>query len=242
MTGVYQIAGHRIGIESMYPDVHRFCSAYRTSGEPEITIRVPAEELEASREAVEEKIRSGAILPFDCSMQYLEVAWIYKKLSERMPYWDIFMLHGSAVAVDGECYAFCAKSGTGKSTHSRLWREMLGDRAVMVNDDKPMIRVREDGGADVYGTPWDGKHKLSTNTHVPLKAICFLERSSENSIREISKSEAYPSLLQSVYRPFDPEAMEKTLQLIERMNVKFYRLWCNMDISAAELSYQTMKG
>ena len=155
---------------------------------------------------------------------------------------ETVMLHGSAVAVDGACYVFCAKSGTGKSTHARLWRQLLGERAVMVNDDKPMVHIRPDGSADVYGTPWDGKHRLNTNTHVPLRAICILERSDLNTIRPITKSEAWPMLLQQFYRPYDAEAMEKTMDLIGRLQTKFYRLGCNMELEAAELSYQTMKG
>ena len=111
----------------------------------------------------------------------------------------------------------------------------------MVNDDKPLIRVTEDE-AIVYGTPWDGKHRLSSNIAVPLKAICILERAEENHIVPITKSEALPMLIQQAYRPADPVALAKTLTLIDRLNVSFYRLSCNMDISAAVLSYNTMKG
>jgi hypothetical protein len=52
----------------------------------------------------------------------------------------------------------------------------------MVNDDKPLVRVAGDGGAVAYGTPWDGKHRLSSNVAVPLRAICVLERAGENRI------------------------------------------------------------
>ena len=143
--------------------------------------------------------------------------------------------------MDGAGYLFTAKSGAGKSTHARLWRELLGNRAVMVNDDKPLLHVNDDGTAIAYGTPWDGKHCLSSNTAVPLKAICILERASENTIREITKQEALPMLIQQAYRPADSAALAKTLALIDRLNVGFYRLSCNMEIGAAELSYETMK-
>ena len=76
---------------------------------------------------------------------------------------------------------------------------------------------------------------------VPLKAICILERAAENSIREISKKDSLPILLQQVYRPADAAALVKTLSLLDRMKEKFYRLGCNMDISAARLSYHTMR-
>ncbi len=157
-----------------------------------------------------------------------------------MPYYDTILFHGSVIAVDGYAYMFTATSGTGKSTHAALWRKLLGERAVMVNDDKPLLHIGETTTA--YGTPYDGKHRLSNDISVPLKAVCILERSSENHIETISKSDAYPMLLQQVYRPNDVFALRKTLTLLDKMacNVKFFRLGCNMDISAAELSYGFM--
>ena len=241
MTGVYRIAGHNIGIESLFQASQKRYADYRADGEPEFVLSVSTEELEALMREIEENCTDPEALSV-LTPEYLELSTLYKKLAEQMPYWDTAMLHGSAIAVDGACYVFCAKSGTGKSTHSRLWRELLGEKAVMVNDDKPLVHVFPDGAAEVYGTPWDGKHRLSTNTRVPLRAICILERSETNTIREISKSEAYPMLWQQFYRPYDPEAMERTVDMIGRLRTKFYRLGCNMELSAAELSYQTMKG
>lgn len=153
------------------------------------------------------------------------------------------VFHGSVIAVDGQGYLFTAKSGTGKSTHTRLWRELLGEKAVMVNDDKPILHVTDDG-VTAYGTPYNGKHRLGNDISVPLKAICILQRAEENHIEPISKSEAYAMLLQQVYRPQNSKAMRDTLLLIDKMAelVSFYRLGCNMDISAAETAYNGMKG
>lgn len=75
----------------------------------------------------------------------LEETAVYRKIADKMVDYDTFVFHGSVIAVEGQAYLFTAKSGTGKSTHTRLWREMLGDKAVMVNDDKPMLRVTESG-------------------------------------------------------------------------------------------------
>ena len=105
---------------------------------------------------------------------YLETLAVCRRIAERMPEHDTFLFYGSCIAVDGAGYVFTAKSGTGKSTHTRLWREMLGVRAVMVNDDKPLIRIADDGSV-IYDPPWDCNHHLSHNIAVPLKAICILE-------------------------------------------------------------------
>ena len=85
------------------------------------------------------------------------------------------MLHSSAVVLDGEAYLFSAPSGTGKSTHTSLWLQHFGDRAFILNDDKPAIRVT-DNGIFVYGTPFSGKNDISENTGVPLKAVAVLSR------------------------------------------------------------------
>ena len=151
------------------------------------------------------------------------------------------VLHSSSIILNGSAIAFSAKSGTGKSTHTGLWREMLGERAVMINDDKPLIAV-SDSAVTAYGTPWDGKHRLSTNTGAPLKAVCILERSEENRIAEITKSDCYNMLVQQVYKPTNPQKLIKTLQLIDRLteNVKLFRLGCNMKPEAAEISFGKM--
>ena len=124
---------------------------------------------------------------------YIETLAVYRKIAEQMPTYDTVLFHSSAVAVDGAAYLFAAKSGTGKSTHARLWRELLGDRAIMINDDKPLLRIT-DAGATVFGTPWNGKHRLGTNGSAPVRAICVLERGVQNNIERIGPKEAYPIL------------------------------------------------
>ena len=110
----------------------------------------------------------------------------------------------------------------------------------MVNDDKPMLRVTEDQTL-ACGSPWRGKHRIGGNLQVPVKAICFLERSETNWIREISKKEAYPEIIRQIFRPEDPLAMMKVMELVGKMKVRYYALGCNMDPEAARVAYQGMK-
>ena len=156
--------------------------------------------------------------------------------------YDTILFHGSVIAVDGVGYLFTAKSGTGKSTHTRLWRECFGERAVMVNDDKPLLKITHNG-VIAYGTPYNGKHRLGSNISVPLKAICILIRDTVNHIEPITRNQAYTKLLQQVYRPADGEKMMKTLDLLDRLadSIKLYQLGCNMDISAAQVAYEGMQ-
>ena len=231
-----------IGISSLYSAVHDYCRDYRAVGAPVFYVETTPADLVFERERSEQ---IGGALPVQSEEnrnKELELLAVYRRIAEQMPFRDTFLFHGSAVAVDGAAYLFTARSGTGKSTHTRLWREMLGNRAVMVNDDKPLIRLTEDG-AVVYGTPWNGKHRLGTNISVPLKAVCILERAKQNTIRAITREEAFPMLIQQSYRPLDPAALSKTLSLVDRLSrtISLYRLGCNMDPKAAELSYNIMK-
>ena len=247
MTDIYRIADTIISITSLYNEVHWLCTDYRSGIEDglpvDIDVVTAKEDIDYERIMSARQDEANGIPVRHFSDAYLETLAVYRRIAEAMPCRDTVLLHGSAVAVDGEGYIFMAKSGTGKSTHTRLWRELLGDRAVMVNDDKPLIRVK-DSGAVVYGTPWDGKHRLSNNMSVPLRAVCILERSEYNTIRQINARDVYPMLLQQIYRPGDAAAMAMTLTLVDRLaaSVSLWRLGCNTDIEAAEVAYYTMKG
>ncbi len=155
---------------------------------------------------------------------------------------DGMLIHSSAVVTDGYAYLFSADSGVGKSTHTSLWLKLLGDSAYILNDDKPAVRSVGDK-VFAYGTPFSGKNDINVNACVPLGAICFIERAKENSIRKLTPMEAIPLILAQTQRKPDRNIMEKLLAALDKVlsRVSVYKLCCNMDISAAELSYKTMK-
>ena len=237
ITGYYKIADRIIKITSFFENVHTLCSDYRVDGDVTCDIEVEVSEsdidYEIKRAENGEHYQEG----------YLEELAVYRKIATEMLRYDTFLMHGSVVSVDGQAYMFTAKSGTGKSTHAKLWCDLLGEKAVMVNDDKPLIRV-DGSGATVYGTPYNGKHRRGNNIKVPLKAICYLTRGETNSIEEVTSKDLYHILLQQIYRPAEKADLIKTVSLIDKLTkeVKFYILKCNMDISAAQTSYNAMKG
>lgn len=218
-------------MNSLYEAVHKYCAAYISEAPADFSVTTTEDDIGYERARSE--------IP-GCPDGYLEELAVYRKISEKMPSYDTILFHGSVVAVDGVAYLFTAASGTGKSTHAALWRRLFGERAVMVNDDKPLLHVGD--VVTAYGTPYDGKHKLSNRIAVPLKAICILERADKNSIVPVTKAEAYTMLLQQVYRPNDVFALQKTLELVDKMadRVGLYRLCCNMDIEAARVAYDGM--
>jgi hypothetical protein len=163
----------------------------------------------------------------------------YKKLLRH----GGLMLHSSAVVVDGKAYLFTADSGTGKSTHTGLWLKKFGDRAYILNDDKPAIRREEDGWF-AYGTPWSGKYDISRNTRVPLAGIAAVNRAEENSIHPFGGLEAIQTIMKQANRPRGMEFRVSLMELLDRLltEVPVWKLYCNMDLQAAEMSYDAMSG
>ena len=239
MQIMVQIGGRNIAIETENPELSREFRRYVQDGLAEINICVEEKDIQIEREkrVLEDKIEGITSSAF--ANEHLEYIAIQRKLCEVMVDYDTILMHGSVVAVDGEAFLFTAKSGTGKSTHTRYWREVFGERAVMVNDDKPLLKLTEDGVL-ACGTPWDGKHRLSTNVCLPLKAICILERGETNEIYPISAQEALPMVFQQTHRP---KKLAKYMEIIDKLTqrVKFYRLRCNMSQEAARIAYKAIK-
>ena len=237
---ILNISNKNIKVSAIYESTLDFCKGYLSDGEVfDFSVEMTDKDIQNEREI---HLATGEHTAEDLPSDYLETLALYRKILALLLPESYIMFHGSAIAVDGECFIFAALSGTGKSTHTRLWREYFGNRAVMVNDDKPLISIT-DKGIFVHGTPWNGKHNLGANITMPLKGVCILERALDNSITEITKREAFPMLYQQTYKPKDPVGLYKTISLIEKLadGTSLYRLGCNMDISAARVSYEGMK-
>lgn len=235
----YKVAGCVFEVKARYETVPNILKPYEDGGEPEITIEIEQKDIEYERE-ISKKVDPEA----EHTDRYLESLSLLRKLSIALLKKDTILMHGSAVAVDGEVYIFTAKSGTGKSTHARLWRELLGERVIMVNDDKPFLRV-EDGKVMVCGSPWNGKHRLGENIELPLRAICVIEQAKENHIEKIVFADEVAVLMQQIYVPTqEAETAGKALELADKIfsGVQLYKLGANMAPDAAKLSYETMSG
>ncbi len=238
-----KIAGIPIGISCVYPMNRRFFSDYFSDEEPVFRISPAAEDLERMRECFTKSAIAEGREPVNYNKAALENGAIHNLIADAMPAYGVILMHGSALSMDGQAYIFTAPSGTGKSTHTRFWRETFGERCVMINDDKPMISVR-DGSTTVYGTPWNGKHRLGSNISAPLKAIVRLERGETNSISPMNVRDAFPLLLSQVYASRDPANMRRIIILEQKLTetVPFYQLRCNLDPEAAETAYLGMNG
>lgn len=196
--------------------------------EADIRINVPVEYVNDMRKGIYEG------LAFDL-MEYMVTGSVFNKIMLTR---GGCMLHSSAVVLDGTAYLFSADSGTGKSTHTQLWLEHFGDRAYIINDDKPVIR-KVDGEWYVFGTPWSGKTDWNVNTKAKLGAIIFIERSEENFTNEISVGEAIPKFIKQTTRKIREDKMKMLLDIMEQLltEVPVYRFGCNISDEAVVAIY-----
>lgn len=228
-------------VQPLFVTTREYCRAYLTDLAPELYIEVTESDLVyeqemAEKEAVEEGLR---IRKF--TGPFLERAAIQRRIARELLNRDTLLLHGSTVAVDGNAYLFTAPCRTGKSTHTRFWREVFGDRAVMVNDDKPFLHITP-SGVLAFGSPWSGKHGLDTNICLPIKGICFLQRGKENVIRRASPEDCMAELLHQSFIPEDPdgEARAFALAAVLARQVPLWTMECTKDPAAARVSHQAM--
>lgn len=234
-----EIAGVPVEVVCKCPENERFLRDYSTEKQPLFTAQPSAEDLLHIQESCDQMYDAAGLPRRQRSDPYLENSAIHALLAEKLTEHDVILLHGSALCMDGEAVIFTASSGTGKSTHSRLWREMFGDRVWMINDDKPLLKIGEKN-VFVFGSPWDGKHHLSRNTSAPLKAIVKLERAEANHIEPIKKEEAFPVLMKQCYVSRNPATTLRTLDLIQRLlgMTDFYNLGCNQEPKAAKVAWE----
>lgn len=231
------LAGIVAKIVCPYRETLEMFRKYECNEKPSITVAVGRHEIET------EKRLSGGV--FDANEYpdwYFALLAIHRKFGFKTAKQRVLLVHASAISVEEEAYLFAAPSGTGKSTHALLWRKVFGTQVKMINDDKPLVRVEEDG-IYVYGSPWNGKHKLDRNVRKKLSAICFLEQSATNEIKRLSNQESYARLCRQIYFPSRKRECEAVVHTVGRLfELPMYLLKCNISEEAARLSYHTMRG
>lgn len=230
------IAGRVARVHALFDSTRDYCRDYLTEEAPDFTVAVTREDMAREQEWLRQEALEEGLRPRVFTDPFLERTVIQRKVAQALLAYDTLLIHGSAVAVDGRGYLFTAKCGTGKSTHTRFWREVFGSRAVMINDDKPFLRITAEG-ALVCGAPWSGKHGLHSNITVPLQGICILDRGTENRIARLAPEEARSILKNQCQQPLTREDLLETL--LEKVGL--WHMFCTKDPAAAEVSHGAMK-
>ena len=216
-----------------FPDLGYLCAGYETEEAPRIELSVTQEELDKER----------AQQTYAYSDGYLETVCSYRKLALEVLEHQTFLLHASILEVDGEGYGFLAPSGTGKTTQTRLWLAHFGNRARVINGDKPLVRMVPDGDGwkfMAYGTPWCGKENMGCNAAVPLKKMFLLERSEVPACEPATQEFMIDHLFHQLLIPKQPEQMLLLLSMVNALleTVPFYRLQCDMTDRSVVVAYE----
>lgn len=227
----YKIADLTVSIESAGKALQRLMAPYgtNTNRQADMTMSIDRERMNMARE------EHPQFKPDEWEHIQTGFAFACKLLD-----FNGFCLHSSAVALEDKAVLFSGACGSGKSTHANLWQQYFGvDRAVIINDDKPVLRLIEDIFY-VYGAPWSGKNALNANIRVPLGAVVFLKQAKENHIRRLDNKEAVTLLFyQSMRANSDRDRINRLLTLIDVLlqKIPVYQMDCNISFDAVKTGY-----
>ena len=169
-----------------------------------------------------------------------EISALYRRIADAFINQGVIVAHGSSFKVNNCGFIITARSGVGKSTHVRLLKQYLGDELQYINDDKPLLEIKDDD-VIIHSSPWNGKERRGNDISSSLKAIIFLNRGIDNTYRKIdNKQEIYFRLMSQIYLPRDKDKREKALKIIDILlkRLNFYEINVNMDISAPQMTYE----
>ena len=240
------LAGVRVLVKPVYGDLlAQWIAGYGDSGlpsdAPQIVVSMTRDDIADSRQKVMRVMREQGIDLSDVSDDYWEYIALMEKVLDQLVEYRVIYLHGAAICMDGNGYLFTAPSGTGKSTHARIWRERFGERVQMINDDKPLIRAADDGFF-LCGNPWNGKHGLGCQMEAPLRGIIRLRRGEKNVMEPLSEFDALKELYLQGHLFKEKRKNKICMEIIGRIieTVPCYSLWCNMEPGAAETAYEVL--
>ncbi len=227
---IYSIAGITVELNFKYDYGRKKCLRYLSEGTPLFSASATDDEIQKENMLVPEN--SVEVAEFDC---------VFRKLYNFIPKYNRILFHGAAIMMNGKGFLFAAPSGTGKSTHIKLWGKKYGKNVTVIDCDKPFLGFDKDV-ATVWGSPRTGKEGWNNPISAPLAGIAFLEQSSFNKITPVSPTEIIDKAFIQFYIPKNKETAETTIGIIDKIlnAVPLYRLQCNMDLEAAEIAFNGM--
>lgn len=221
-----------IEIHCRYAYTKAFCREYLTDEAADFAVSVSEEDID----------REIAASPYQPRREYAESICVYREIAKRLPLYNRMVFHGAVISYKGTGYLFTAPSGTGKTTHIRLWHQYL-DGVEVVNGDKPLLHI-EDATAEAFATPYAGKEGYQNHGSILLGGICLIHRGTENRIRRVTAGEVLTELMHQVYLPQEAEAAIKTIDLLDALfkAVPIFLLECDISETAVKTAFEALTG
>ena len=225
-----KVASKVFDINAFNESTKKYCGKFLSEEEPNYVVTMTEEDLKNERTNSED----GKVYVNE------EISALYRKIADLLVEENTVVFHSSSFMVNGNAFLITARSGVGKSTHSRNLKQLLGNEFIYINDDKPLLKM-EENNATVYGTPWNGKERRGNNISAPLKAVFFLNRGEVNTCRKIiNKEDIYIKMISQIYLPKEKAKREKALKAADSIlkNVNFYEINVTKDIESAKMTYE----
>ena len=230
---LYRIADVVVKVSPSYEETAHWYEPYLTE-----EVVTPDYELTVSQEDIDYFVENG----LNITPAIAENMLLSSKFNRRLLKYFGAFIHSSALLFDGRVYLFSADSGVGKSTLTSRICRLYPDRASVINDDKPSIRMI-DNKCIVYGTPFAGGTDKQINTSAELGAVVFIERGDENEISRIPSSMAIKLLLAQMHKPKTPAGNDRLLGILSQIieNYPFYLLKCTDSDEAVCVALEATK-
>ena len=170
---------------------------------------------------------------------YIEYSELIYPVSEMLFSKNKFCFHGLAYLWKGKAYLFTGRSGIGKSTQFRLWKNLYPDEVRIINGDKPILSFCSDGHIEVYPSPWNGKEGWGSGRHAPLGGIISLSWGA-NKIVKMEQNEAVNIILQQIFNRLDiEENCHKLARLTEQLvnTIPIWNLQNRGDVESAQITH-----
>ena len=240
-----ELAGVPIAVSARYPLMSRLCRDFTVNiptGNCAFSIKATDGDIASMRELLtktEPSMKENTIIP-SIKPDYCECMALYLQACNRLLEFDTLFLHAAIIDHKGFAYAFAAPSGTGKSTHIKLWLENCKDETKVINGDKPLIHLENDIFF-AHGSPFMGKESWGTNSSAPLKAICFLERAEHDCLEPLfEESVILEKLSRQLHYPKGQSAAIRQLELLDKLirKIQFFTLKCTPNPSAFDEAFK----
>ena len=124
-----ELAGIPIEIRCSYEENRTFLQDYLTEKAPLFTVEPTDADMERMRLGLDQIALAEGRKPIKHTESYLENNAIHSLIAEGLTAYDVLLIHGSALCMDGEAYLFTAPSGTGKAPMPDIGGKCMGNES-----------------------------------------------------------------------------------------------------------------
>lgn len=229
-----QLAGVNILINSVFPETEMAFVDFITNENFDYCLNITTQRIDVERVLLHSAYPKKKFKDFE-----IEINVLYRDVPKILIKEKVILFHGVLICMEQKGFIFTAPSGTGKSTHARQWTAVFGDKVNIINGDKPLIKLSENG-VFAYGSPWKGKENIGSNECVRLYGICFLQRGYRNFIKQVefdAKSLTW-LLEQTQIKGLESSVVDRVKWFKSAAKyVSLYNLKCDISDEAVKVAY-----